>query len=254
MHCMWLQRGMEGFSGSRDPITAVTAAPHMLLIGRTSGEVLVYTLPDLMPAGNVPLSSFINFYSAFRPIQLPFPFAFCLYNALAPFVFVHCLSIQLPLTLCLLLLRLCLSSYLSLMTSWPLRLACTAPLNILPFAHTSLLIAFTAACHCCVPTKLSPHELVATSLLIAFTAACHCRVPTKLLPHELVAWKACSALHECAYWTVCSSAPTLNAHTTCIACLGTVAKLLLTHESCQLRFTVLKLVRGQDRWLDCSES
>ena len=52
---MWLQRGMEGFSGSRDPITAVTAVPHMLLIGRTSGEVLVYTLPDLVPAGNVAL-------------------------------------------------------------------------------------------------------------------------------------------------------------------------------------------------------
>ena len=44
---------MEGFQGSRDPITAVTAALHMLLIGRASGEILVFTLPDLVPAGNV---------------------------------------------------------------------------------------------------------------------------------------------------------------------------------------------------------
>lgn len=55
LHCMWVQRGVEGLQGGRDPITAVAAAPHMLLIGRTSGEVLVYTLPDLVPAGNAML-------------------------------------------------------------------------------------------------------------------------------------------------------------------------------------------------------
>ena len=69
---------MEGFSGGRDPITAVTAAPHMLLIGRTSGEVLVYTLPELVPAGNATLSSFTNFSGAFLSMQLPSAFAVCL--------------------------------------------------------------------------------------------------------------------------------------------------------------------------------
>ena len=43
-----LQRGGEGTS---NPITAVAAAPHMLLIGRSSGEVRCYTLPDLVSAG-----------------------------------------------------------------------------------------------------------------------------------------------------------------------------------------------------------
>ena len=40
-----LQRGGEGTS------TAIAAAPHMLLIGRSSGEVYCYTLPDLVSAG-----------------------------------------------------------------------------------------------------------------------------------------------------------------------------------------------------------
>ncbi|KAL3151657.1 hypothetical protein ABBQ38_012645 [Trebouxia sp. C0009 RCD-2024] len=44
-------KGVESFQGSKDPITAVTAAPHMLLIGRSSGDVIVYTLPDLVPVG-----------------------------------------------------------------------------------------------------------------------------------------------------------------------------------------------------------
>ena len=43
-----LQRGGEG---SSNPITAIAAAPHMLLIGRSSGEVHCYTLPDLVSAG-----------------------------------------------------------------------------------------------------------------------------------------------------------------------------------------------------------
>ena len=43
-----LQRGGEGNS---NPITAVAAAPHMLLIGRSTGEVYCYTLPDLVSAG-----------------------------------------------------------------------------------------------------------------------------------------------------------------------------------------------------------
>lgn len=47
-----MQRGVDASPGTKDPITAVTAAPHMLLIGRSSGEVLCYTLPDLVPAGN----------------------------------------------------------------------------------------------------------------------------------------------------------------------------------------------------------
>lgn len=47
-----LQRGVNGFQGTQDPITAVTAAPHMLLIGRSSGDVLCYTLPDLVSAGS----------------------------------------------------------------------------------------------------------------------------------------------------------------------------------------------------------
>lgn len=43
-----LQRGGES---DANPITAVAAAPHMLLIGRSTGEVNCYTLPDLVPAG-----------------------------------------------------------------------------------------------------------------------------------------------------------------------------------------------------------
>lgn len=62
---MWVQRGVEGLQGGRDPITAVAAAPHMLLIGRASGEVLVYTLPDLVPAGNATLPSFVHPSDAF---------------------------------------------------------------------------------------------------------------------------------------------------------------------------------------------
>ena len=47
-----LQRGANGFQGTQDPITAVTAAAHMLLIGRSSGDILCYTLPDLVSAGS----------------------------------------------------------------------------------------------------------------------------------------------------------------------------------------------------------
>ena len=43
-----LQRGAES---NANPITAVAAAPHMLLIGRSTGEVNCYTLPDLVSAG-----------------------------------------------------------------------------------------------------------------------------------------------------------------------------------------------------------
>lgn len=52
-----LQKGVESFQGSKDPITAVTAAPHMLLIGRSSGDVIVYTLPDLVPVGDAAVSN-----------------------------------------------------------------------------------------------------------------------------------------------------------------------------------------------------
>ena len=46
-----LQRGAEGAEGTHNPITALAAASHMLLVGRSSGEVQCYTLPDLVAAG-----------------------------------------------------------------------------------------------------------------------------------------------------------------------------------------------------------
>lgn len=46
-----LQRGAEGVEGTHNPITALAAASHMLLVGRSSGEVQCYTLPDLVAAG-----------------------------------------------------------------------------------------------------------------------------------------------------------------------------------------------------------
>ncbi|KAL0027242.1 hypothetical protein WJX77_006308 [Trebouxia sp. C0004] len=41
----------RGSEGTSNPITAIAAVPHMLLVGRSSGEVHCYTLPDLVPAG-----------------------------------------------------------------------------------------------------------------------------------------------------------------------------------------------------------
>lgn len=122
---------MEGFSGSRDPITAVAAAPHMLLIGRTSGEVLVYTLPDLVPAGKLALSSFTNFFGGSLPIQLPFAFAFWPIKLPCTFAFCQFLLYELPFPLCLLPSGLCLSTYLSLTKTWPLLLAGTAAFDLL---------------------------------------------------------------------------------------------------------------------------
>lgn len=73
-----LQRGVESFQGSKDPITAVTAAPHMLLIGRSSGDFVVYTLPDLVPVGNAAASNINSLLPCLLPIQLSFAFALCL--------------------------------------------------------------------------------------------------------------------------------------------------------------------------------
>ena len=70
-----LQRGVESFQGSKDPITAVTAAPHMLLIGRSSGDVVVYTLPDLVPAGNAAISDCNNLLRV--PLACPAPILCC---------------------------------------------------------------------------------------------------------------------------------------------------------------------------------
>ena len=35
----------------QDPITAVAAAPHFLLLGRKSGAVMAYSLPDVALRG-----------------------------------------------------------------------------------------------------------------------------------------------------------------------------------------------------------
>ena len=46
-----MQKPAQGSGAVRDPITAVAAAPHMLLVGRSSGLVHCYSLPDLTLAG-----------------------------------------------------------------------------------------------------------------------------------------------------------------------------------------------------------
>ena len=46
-----MQKPAQGAGAVRDPITAVAAAPHMLLVGRSSGLVHCYSLPDLNLAG-----------------------------------------------------------------------------------------------------------------------------------------------------------------------------------------------------------
>ena len=46
-----MQKPAQGSGAVRDPITAVAAAPHMLLVGRSSGLVQCYSLPDLTLAG-----------------------------------------------------------------------------------------------------------------------------------------------------------------------------------------------------------
>ena len=51
MICM-VQRGIIAAHSTQDSITAVAAASHLLLVGRSSGDVVSYTLPDLAPAGN----------------------------------------------------------------------------------------------------------------------------------------------------------------------------------------------------------
>lgn len=84
-----LQRGVESFQGNKDPITAVAAAPHMLLIGRSSGDVFVYTLPELVPAGNPTTSNpdslplplaWTTAPPVPLPIQLSSPYASCPYG------------------------------------------------------------------------------------------------------------------------------------------------------------------------------
>ena len=46
-----MQRGFGMSQAGHDHVTAITAAPHLLLVGHSSGQVLTYNLPDLTPAG-----------------------------------------------------------------------------------------------------------------------------------------------------------------------------------------------------------
>ena len=108
---------MESFQGSKDPITAVTAAPHMLLIGRSSGDVVVYTLPDLVPAGNAAISNCNNLLRL--PLACP-------------------------------ALSLCCVIIIGRGQSWKVR-GLVAPCSRHPaaFHRCPLSVAYTAACHLC---------------------------------------------------------------------------------------------------------